>query len=479
MTHVSSPAKRRFFRMPDSLFGQLLCVLVLGIVILQAANFEVVCNVQKLYVVQAEKSSSEHLVTCWHLFSAMTAEQRKEAIGRMSSSPAEGSRHNTVELLPDRPDWGGTTGGTSGGTSEDAARLSAIIQESFASCTDDVPPFAVRRPGTESVLPVHLPVLEAAVRLADGTWLKVTQPYSVDDRYVVWTQRLFVLLEAIVMLVLAGMVLLRITRPIRQLGSAAESFGRHPELSGPFPEQGVRELREAAQSFNHMRERICGNLAERDRMIVAMAHDLRTPLTKLQLRLDRVVPEELRRKMQETVSDIRGIISQGLELAKSLNTEEAMARLDMKAFLQSIVDDYADTGHNVVYAASGKEEDGDIITDARPLCLKRCVENLISNACKYGDGASVSLSGDDKNIVICVADNGPGIPEEMLERVFEPYFRLEPSRNRLSGGIGLGLAIARNMALLNNGELLLGNRPQGKGLMARIILPGQRQNGQK
>ncbi len=473
MTHVSSQAKRRFFRLPDSLFGQLLCVLVLGIVILQAANFEVVCNVQKLYVVQAEKSSAEHLVTCWHLFSAMTAEQRKEAIGRMSSSPAEGSRHNTVEILPDRPDWINIKDDTS----EDAARLSGIIQESFASCTDDVPPFAVRRPGTESVLPVHLPVLEAAVRLADGTWLKVTQPYSVDDRYVVWTQRLFVLLEAIVMLVLAGMVLLRITRPIRRLASAAETFGKHPELSRPLPEQGVRELREAAQSFNHMRDRICGNLAERDRMIVAMAHDLRTPLTKLQLRLDRVVPEELRRKMQETVSNIRGIISQGLELAKSLNTDETMARLDMKSFLQSIVDDYADTGHNVVYAASGKEEAGDIITDARPLCLRRCVENLISNACKYGDGASVSLSGDDKNIVICVADNGPGIPEEMLERVFEPYFRLEPSRNRLSGGIGLGLAIARNMALLNNGELLLGNRPQGKGLMARIILPGQRQDG--
>lgn len=462
-------------RLPDSLFGQLLCVLVLGIVILQAANFEVVCNVQRLYVVQAEKNSAEHLVTCWHLFSAMTAEQRKEAIGRMSSSASEGSRLNTVELLPGKPDWNDIKDDTS----EDAARLSGILQKSFASCTDDVPPFAVRRPGTESVLPIHLPVLEAAVRLADGSWLKVTQPYSVDDRYVVWTQRLFVLLEAIVMLVLAAMVLLRITRPIRQLGSAAESFGRHPELSVPFPEQGVRELREVARSFNHMRERICGNLAERDRMIVAMAHDLRTPLTKLQLRLDRVVPEELRHKLQETVSDIRGIISQGLELAKSLNTEEAMARLDMKAFLQSIVDDYADTGHNVVYAASGKEEAGDIITDARPLCLKRCVENLISNACKYGDGASVSLSGDDKNIVICVADNGPGIPEEMLERVFEPYFRLEPSRNRLSGGIGLGLAIARNMALLNNGELLLGNHQQGKGLMARIILPRQRQDGQK
>ncbi|MDO4839979.1 MAG: HAMP domain-containing sensor histidine kinase [Desulfovibrionaceae bacterium] len=480
MTQASSQAKRRFFKLPDSLFGQLLCVLVLGVVILQAANFEVVCNVQRLYVVQAEKSSAEHLVTCWFLFDSMTAEQRKEATGRMSSSGTRDARHNTVELLPERPDWdadsGDVSGGTSGDASGEAGRLYSTIQQTFAGCTDIIPPFVVRNPEpASSLLPVHLPVLETAVRLTDGTWLKVTQPYSVDDRYVVWTQRLFVLLEAIVMLVLTAMVLMRITRPIRRLASAAESFGKKPELSEPFPEQGVRELREAAQSFNHMRDRICGNLAERDRMIVAMAHDLRTPLTKLQLRLDRVAPEELRRKMQETVSDIRGIISQGLELARSLNTEEAMARLDMKAFLQSIADDYADTGHNVVLEDLSREESGDIIIEARPLCLKRCVENLISNACKYGDGAMVSLEGGRDHIAICVADNGPGIPEEMLERVFEPYFRLEPSRNRISGGIGLGLAIARNMALLNNGELILANRPQGKGLVARIVLPRQRQ----
>ena len=275
------------------------------------------------------------------------------------------------------------------------------------------------------------------------------------------------------MLVLTSMLLLRVTKTIRQLSGAAESFGRHPELSEPFPEKGVKELRVVAQSFNHMRERICGNLAERDRMIAAMAHDLRTPLTKLQLRLDRVEPETLRRKLQETVSDIRAIISQGLELARSLNTEEAMIRLDMKAFLQSMVDDYTDVGRNVIMVDSGQAVADSVIIDARPLCLKRCLENLISNACKYGDGAEIALSDEHGHIVVSVSDNGPGIPEEMLERVFEPYFRLESSRNRSSGGIGLGLAIARNMALLNNGEIELRNRPEGGGLMARIIFPRQ------
>ena len=273
------------------------------------------------------------------------------------------------------------------------------------------------------------------------------------------------------MLALTSMLLLRVTNPIRQLSGAAESFGKHPELSEPFPEKGVKELRDAAQSFNHMRERICGNLAERDRMIAAMAHDLRTPLTKLQLRLDRVEPETLRRKLQETVSDIRAIISQGLELARSLNTEETMTRLDMKAFLQSMVDDYADVGHKVIMVDSRQTAADSVIVDARPLCLKRCLENLVSNACKYGGEAEVALSEEDGHIIVSISDNGPGIPEEMLERVFEPYFRLESSRNRSSGGSGLGLAIARNMALLNNGEIELRNRPGGGGLMARVILP--------
>ncbi len=465
MIQNSLQAKRRFFRLPDSLFGQLLCILLLGIVILQAANFAVVCNIQRLYIRQAEKSRAEHLAVYWFLFNSMTVGQRNAAINRMSDSHRPEKLREMVELLPDRPDWKDET--------DDVERLLQMVKDSFGNGMKE-PPLVIARTHENGagIFPVHLPVLETAVQLSDGTWLKITQPFNVDDRYVVWSQRLFVLIEAVVMLFLTAMLLLRVTKPIRRLSGAAESFGKHPELSEPFPEKGVKEIRDAAQSFNHMRERICGNLAERDRMIAAMAHDLRTPLTKLQLRLDRVEPETLRRKLQETVSDIRAIISQGLELAKSLNTEETMTRLDMKAFLQSMADDYADMGHNVIMADSCQTAAGSVIIDARPLCLKRCLENLISNACKYGGGAEIALSEENGHIVVSVSDNGPGIPEEMLERVFEPYFRLESSRNRSSGGIGLGLAIARNMALLNNAEIALRNRPGG-GLMARIILPRQ------
>lgn len=457
-------AKRRFFRLPDSLFGQLLCILVCGIVVLQAANFAVVCNVQRVYVRQAERSRAENLVTYWYLFDPMTAGQRQASIDRMADSRRPAELREMVELLPDRPDWVDRT--------DDVERLRRLVEAGFGGLASTPPVVARTHANGVGIFPVHLPVLETAIRLSDGTWLKVTQPFDVDDRVVVWTQRLFVLVEAIVMVVLVAVVLLRVTRPIRQLGAAAESFGTSPEAAKPLPEQGARELREAVHSFNRMRERICGNLAERDRMISAMAHDLRTPLTKLQLRMERAEPEELRLKMQATLSDMRAIIAQGLELARSLNTKEAVAKLEMRSFLQSLVDDHADVGHNVTLADAGQETGAPVIVEARPLCLKRCLENLLSNACKYGGGAMVDLSEEGSHIVVSVSDNGPGIPDDMLERVFEPYFRLESSRNRASGGSGLGLAIARNMALLNNAEIELRNRPEG-GLVARLILPRQ------
>lgn len=376
------------------------------------------------------------------------------------------SLREMVEILPHKPDWESLAGADD---RERIGRLRAMVAESFGSALDMVPPVLARKhENGAGIFPVHLPVLETAIELSDGTWLKVTQPFEVDDRKVVWSQRLFVLAEALVMLVLVAVVLLRVTRPIQKLCRAAEAFGRHPELAEPLPEKGVREVRDAAQSFNRMRERICGNLAERDRMIAAMAHDLRTPLTRLQLRLDRVEPEPLRAKLQETAASMRAIISQGLELAKSLNTDEALTRLDIRSFLQSVADDHADVGAQVSLEENVRGA-SPVVVLARPLCLRRCLDNLVTNACAYGGSARIGLAQEGGNVVVTVADEGPGIPEDMLERVFEPYFRLDSSRNPSSGGIGLGLAIARNMALLNNGEIRLRNRAQG-GLEARVVL---------
>ena len=220
-------------------------MLFLGIVLFQATNFQVVCNVQRLYVRQAEKTRAEQLASYWFLFEAMNCEERRAAVARMRAAGRPESLREMVEILPHKPDWESLAGADD---RERIGRLRAMVAESFGSALDMVPPVLARKhENGAGIFPVHLPVLETAIELSDGTWLKVTQPFEVDDRKVVWSQRLFVLAEALVMLVLVAVVLLRVTRPIQKLCSAADAFGRHPELAEPLPEKGVREVRDAAQ----------------------------------------------------------------------------------------------------------------------------------------------------------------------------------------------------------------------------------------
>ena len=470
------------FKFADSLFGQILLIVAAGVILLQLANFFVVCNVQYLYIQQAEASRAEHFAAIATLFSTMPAEHREGAVEsllhiRNNAKLAAQERNaaysvppgENIRLLREAPSWVEENNGAE--PERQLERIRAIL-----SVDEAYPPVVhARRLGSDIEFPpLHFPSLEVAVALPDGEWLLMTSPYDVDDREVVWLQRLFVLLDAVVMLFVAVIFLKRVTKPMVELGRAVEDFGIHPETAEPIAERGVREIRSVATAFNRMRERIRGNFAERDRMIAAMAHDLRTPLTKLQLRLDRVEPESLREKLLATVSSLTDIITQGVAFAKSLNTNEAPARLELRSFLESIAADYADIGQNVSLADDDSAATTHAVANVRPLCLRRAVENLISNACKYGGGAAtLRLLDEDDAYVIEVADNGPGIPAPMLEKVFEPYFRLESSRNRLSGGTGLGLAIARNMTLLNNGMLTLENRPEG-GLAAKIRLPKQK-----
>lgn len=204
-------------------------------------------------------------------------------------------------------------------------------------------------------------------------------------------------------------------------------------------------------------------------MLEAMGHDLRTPLARIQLRLGKIEPRELREKFAANIEEIRSIIEQGLELARSLHTSERAVPMDIVAFVESVADDM-ERGEGEIRLGSLPEEDTPLLVCARPICLKRCIENLLTNAVKYAGGAVISVASDRENVSIRIEDEGPGIPEELLEKVFEPYYRLERSRNRESGGTGLGLSIARNMVLLNDGSLVLKNRPRG-GLCAVITLP--------
>ena len=455
---------RRIFKLPDSFFGQLLLLLTLGFVIFHAVNFAVVCNVQWLYVEQAEKSRAEHLASYWTLFNSMPRAQREAVVARMKDAYESGAIKETLSLSDSAPDWGG-------GVDPEVSRQLSYIHRIFENAGAQSPAAKVRAIGeVDALIRVHLPSLEFAVELSDGTWLQITTPYDVDDRVLVWTQRAFLIMLALVTLVIVIVLVRRMTRPIDGLSRAVEEFGRHPEVCAPLPEEGVREIRSAAHSFNRMRGLIQGNIAERNRMIAARTHDLRTPLTKMQLRLERVEPADLREKLQDAVLTMRSIIEQGLQFARSLATQEEMTRIDLRSFVQSLADDYADVGKKVEFVDETPQSKDPLVVSARTLCLKRCLENLISNACTYAGEATLVLKISQGAALVCVCDRGPGIPQECLEHIFEPYYRVEGSRNRSFGGTGLGLAIARNMAILNAAELRVQNLAQG-GLMAELKIP--------
>jgi signal transduction histidine kinase len=264
--------------------------------------------------------------------------------------------------------------------------------------------------------------------------------------------------------VLAYLVARMTMRPLKQLAQAAFDLGRdlnHP----PLELAGSSEIRQAGSAFNAMQSRIRDHIQQRTQMLAAITHDLQTPLTRLRLRLEKVADSELRDKLVDDLSAMQQMVREGLELARSMGSNEPMQRLDLDSLLDSVCSDAFDAGQQV--SLSGQTGKSVL---ARPNTLRRCLVNLIDNAVKYGQSAALSAAGDAGGAVIRIRDHGPGIAPDQLARVFEPFYRIETSRSRQTGGTGLGLTIARNIAEQHGGSLTLHNHPDG-GLEAVLTLP--------
>jgi signal transduction histidine kinase len=254
------------------------------------------------------------------------------------------------------------------------------------------------------------------------------------------------------------------TRPLEDLARAATELGADIERP-PLAERGPSEVRRAASAFNAMQQQIRRHVQERTHMLAAITHDLQTPLTRLRLRLEKVEDLELRERLLEDLSATRGMIRDGLDLAQSMSSEEPRQPIDFDSILDAVCADAADAGQDVTW--SGRTH---VSINAQPNGIQRCLANLVDNALKYGGFARVTASREDGKVVVRVRDGGPGIPDSLLEKVFEPFFRLERSRSRETGGTGIGLTISRNIAEKQGGALSLSNAPEG-GLVATLELP--------
>jgi len=300
------------------------------------------------------------------------------------------------------------------------------------------------------------------VRLADGAWLNAVhaKPASLAP----WPYQSYVSLgiAALTLSLIAVFTARRITRPLRRLALAAERLGRGEDVP-PLPSEGPMDIRCTAAAFNRMRERLQRFVDDRTRMLAAIGHDLRTPITSMRLRAEFVSDEETRRKLLATLNEMQAMTEATLAFVREDATRETTRTVDLSALLESLCADLADLGWDVAFSNGEK-----IPYRCRADALRRALRNLIENAVRYGERARVALTSTREAIEITVDDDGPGIPEEDMERVFAPFVRLESSRNRTTGGVGLGLSIARTIVRAHGGDIGLANR---NSLRATVKLP--------
>ena len=304
----------------------------------------------------------------------------------------------------------------------------------------------------------------AQVRLNDGVLLTFDsrQPAGTAS----WPYRLLLSLAVLLAAVIAvSLLAVRwTTRPLKDFADAADELGRNIDRP-PMAERGPTEVRRAARAFNTMQERLARYIGERAATLAAMSHDLKTPVNRLRLRAELLDDGEAKRKISQDLEEMESMVRATLDFMQGSESAEKPQPIDLTALLESIASDARDTGGNVtVEGAASRPYVG------RPQALKRCVANLVGNAVQYGNSASILIEDSADRLVIRIRDRGAGIPEPELERVFEPFYRLERSRSRDTGGTGLGLSIARQIAQLHGGTLKLQNLKE-RGLEAVLSLP--------
>lgn len=301
------------------------------------------------------------------------------------------------------------------------------------------------------------------IREPDGRW-RVVRPQPAFGLNP-WQQRiaLWFVLSALAMAPVAYVFARRLSRPIRLFADAAERLGRDPRAE-PLALKGPSEIGIAVRAFNDMQERLRRYVEDRTAMVGAIAHDLRTPLTRLRFRIEGL-PDEQRARMANDIDQMEAMISAALTFVRDASRPGERTPLELSSLLESLCDEMAETGASTEVEAGEK-----VVLDGDPMALRRLFSNLLDNAVKFGGRARARVFRDASNAFVEIEDDGPGIPPADRERVFEPFYRREPSRSRQTGGIGLGLAVVRSIARGHGGDVDLINR-SGGGLTARVQLP--------
>lgn len=301
------------------------------------------------------------------------------------------------------------------------------------------------------------------VRQSDGRWL-VVRPQAAFQLNS-WQGHILItlLISIIAVSPLAWLFARRLAAPIAAFATAAERLGRDPRAP-PLELGGSSEVAAAAEAFNRMQERLRRYVEDRTAMVGAIAHDLRTPLTRLRFRIE-ATPDDIRAKLAADIDQMDAMISATLGFVRDATRAGPREKLELSSLIESVLDEAAETGADATALPSER-----LVVEGDPVALRRLAANLVENALKYGLRARGRVFREGNEAIIEIEDDGPGIPAEDGERVFEPFYRGEPSRSRETGGAGLGLAVVRSIARAHGGDVVLNARPGG-GLTARVTLP--------
>ncbi len=305
--------------------------------------------------------------------------------------------------------------------------------------------------------------VKGALRLRDGSWLHFRTLAAVAKLDFAFERILLALVPAIALMILGGLMLRRALRPLRRLAEAADRVGH--DTVGAVPEDGPREMRRLVSAFNRMQARITALIDARTQSLAAVGHDLRTPLARLRLRTEAIERADTRNAIAHDVAEMEAMIASLLAFLGGDSDPEKPSALDLAVLCATLVDDATDRGYDVTYVGPDHFE-----LRLRRLAIKRALTNLIENALHYGEHVSVELVPGDGEVTVRVVDDGPGIPEDQMQAVLEPFVRLDPARGRDTIGFGLGLPIVMQAIAAEGGTLTLANRPSG-GLMATVTLP--------
>jgi signal transduction histidine kinase len=441
---------------PDTLAGRTIVILLFGLGLFHLWSIWIYqLGIEDLLGSTREEQLAERLVSVKGVIAALPESERERTAHALSTATME--IHWSPRSLVN----------PTGAESQRITLVRRRLRELLPDIVDDQIRLAfadegVPRAAADAEASHHL--LLASVQLPDDSWLN----FSVSTLRLASTPDHGVLgsLTAMALgILLVSVFLVRsVTAPLRSLATAADRIGI--DAAAPdLPAAGPREVRLAAAAFNCMQARIKRLIEDRTQTLAAVSHDLKTPLTRLRLRAQFVHDDALRQTIESDLDEMEAMVQSTLDFLRGDASGEEIKTVDIGTIIETVCDHLVDSGHDVVLHA-----DTYAPLACRPLAIKRAFCNLVENAVKYGTCARVALAKKAEELVVTIDDDGPGIPPGELDRVFDPFYRLENSRSRETGGTGLGLTVARSTIRAHGGDIRLRNRSDG-GLSVVVTLP--------